>query len=173
MKKSLLALLMIVFVFSCSKKGDDSGSNDVVTDGDKEFVSKAAMANNAEIELGELSISQATNVDIRNYSRSMVAEHTDIQTQLSNLATALSITIPTTMDDAHIALKNQLMGLSGRAFDSTYIKNQKKDHEDMIALFENQVSAGGNGNLKNFASSTLPKLRMHLESANNLAALFP
>jgi putative membrane protein len=43
-----------------------------------------------------------------------------------------------------------------------------KDHEDAVALFKNEASAGSDAGLKTFAQQTLPTLEEHLRMAKAL-----
>ena len=80
-----------------------------------------------------------------------------------------------TMDTTGQALDRERAGMmqpwmqaSGDAFDRGFITAQVKAHQDAIALFTQQVSTGGNEELKAFASKQLPALREHLRQAEEL-----
>jgi putative membrane protein len=48
------------------------------------------------------------------------------------------------------------------AFDSAYLSGQKTAHLKAIKVFETEISTGSNPQLKTFATTTLPILKMHL-----------
>jgi putative membrane protein len=171
--RKYLMILFSVAIFSCTKNNNNDNSQGELSDFDKEFISKAGMANVAEIQMGELAVGQATDVSIRNFARDMVTDYTQFHQQLKVLAAANSQTAPEEMDSDHESLRNRMMGLSGREFDSTYIKNQVLDHQNAIALYQSEVDAGANGDVRNYASSMLPQLRTRLQRAETLAELFP
>lgn len=173
MRKYLMILCSAVVLFSCVKKNEDNNNGGELSDIDKEFISKAGMANVAEIQIGELAVGQASDVSIRNFARDMVTDYTQFHQQLKVLATANGQTAPEDMDTDHESLRNRLMGLNGREFDSTYIKNQVLDHQNTIAFYQIQVDAGANGDVRNFASAMLSQLRTRLQRAETLAELFP
>lgn len=173
MRKHLMILCTAFVLFSCVKKNEDNNNGAELSDIDKEFISKAGMANVAEIQIGELAIGQASDVTVRNFARDMVNDYTQFHQQLRVLANANGQTAPEAMDGDHESLKNRLMGLSGREFDSTYIKNQVLDHQNNIALYQIEVDAGANGDVRNFASAMLSQLRTRLQRAETLAESFP
>ena len=62
------------------------------------------------------------------------------------------------------------MSLTGAAFDRGFVEGQVKAHQDAIALFEKEVSAGADADVKAFAQKQLPGLRSHLKQAQDLQA---
>jgi putative membrane protein len=165
----LLGVLMssAMFFASC-EKDEETGNETTVNNSDKEFTFTAGMGNYAEVNLGQLAATKATNAAVKAYGQMMVADHTPVGVELDSIAASLNLTAPDSLDAEHVALRQTLSGLSGRAFDSTYIASQVKDHQRMISVFEQEVSAGANTKLKNFASSHLPHLRLHLQKADSI-----
>jgi putative membrane protein len=70
----------------------------------------------------------------------------------------------------HREAMDKLAKLSGADFDREYMRNQVKDHEKAVALFERQANSGSDADLKAFATKTLPTLREHHQMARDLAA---
>jgi putative membrane protein len=60
--------------------------------------------------------------------------------------------------------------MTGAAFDRGFVDGQVKAHQDAIALFEKEVSAGADADVKAFAQKQLPGLRSHLKQAQDLQA---
>jgi putative membrane protein len=60
--------------------------------------------------------------------------------------------------------------LSGAVFDRTYVTDLVAAHRKSIALFENEVKIGTNGQIKAWAQATLPTLREHLKEAEAVQA---
>lgn len=136
---------------------------------DREFIMKAAMGNTAEVEAGGLALQKATAAGVKDFAAQMVRDHGDAQTKLKAIAGAM-MSVPDSLDRAHKEMKTKLSGLSAATFDKEYMAAQVKDHREAIALFENQMSGGSNSALKEFASTTLPHLKMHLEKALSLTS---
>jgi putative membrane protein len=74
-----------------------------------------------------------------------------------------------TIDAAHVTLMQTLQGLSGRAFDSTYIVNQVSDHQKTVTDFQTELSSGSRSEVKDYANKYLPKIQMHLQKADSIA----
>jgi putative membrane protein len=165
MKKYLLSIMAACIIWSCNKDDDDdNGTNGTDTD----FVLKTSMGNTAEIDAGQLAATKGLNTGVRMFGQMMVTDHNLANTRLDSIALNLSLHAPDSLDAEHVALKSKLMSLSGRAFDSVYITSQVADHQKTIALFENEADKGKNGQLRNYANSLLPNLRMHLHMADSL-----
>jgi putative membrane protein len=134
---------------------------------------KASMGNSAEVDAGQLASTKAGNAGVMDFGQMMVTDHTNAQAELKMIAGDLNVNAPDSIDAEHMAMKQQLMMMSGMAFDSAYINGQVKDHEATISLFENEANSGNNSRLRDYANNTLPTLRMHKQKADSLAALFP
>ncbi|RYY10306.1 MAG: DUF4142 domain-containing protein [Chitinophagaceae bacterium] len=169
MKTKLLMAFLAISVMSGCDKDDDDDQNNISTN-DRDFTMKANMANHAEVDAGQLAATKGMEAGVRDFGAHMVADHTTAKLELKDIATSLGVYAPDSLDAEHVQLKAQLMLLSGRAFDSVYIHSQVKDHQKAIALFEAQAGSGENRRLIDYANKQLPHLRMHLHTADSLAA---
>jgi len=68
------------------------------------------------------------------------------------------------------AAANRLAGLSGAGFDREYMRQQLKDHEKAIDLFQKEADKGKDQELKDWANKTLPTLREHQRMAREIAS---
>jgi putative membrane protein len=100
----------------------------------------------------------------------MVDDHSKTSADLKELVKDedIKVELPANLDDDHQAKLDKLNGLSGNQFDKTYVQMQVKAHEKAVSLFEAYAAAGENDDLKDWAEDTLPKLKEHLEEANDL-----
>lgn len=63
---------------------------------------------------------------------------------------------------------DKLNSLSGDDFRKQYFSDQVSAHKDAVSLFERYGKGGDNPKLKDWASTTLPTLKHHLEMAQGL-----
>ncbi len=96
----------------------------------------------------------------------MQADHTEANIELRKLALEKNISLDTSKNDNKTS--DKLSKLDGAAFDHAYIEDQVKAHEDAVTLFEKEADKGNDGDLKAFASTTLPTLKHHLEMVKDL-----
>ena len=152
-----------------SGQGTGSGSeNMTLSESDKDFMMKAAMGNAAEIEAGTMAQQKGSNAAVKEFGATMVKDHTDAGNQLKGIASSLSMMAPDSLDNEHKAMKKKISSLSGAKFDREYMMGQVKDHQMMITLFEGQSNNGSHTRLKQFATNTLPHLKMHLQMADSV-----
>jgi putative membrane protein len=168
-KTLLLAIGASAILFACDKDDDDDeGYNNT----DQNFAMMAGISNFAEIDAGQTASTKGESAGVRQFGSMMVADHTTAQDELQSIAAGLRLYAPDSLDATHVALKQKLATLSGRAFDSVYIHSQVTDHQNAINLFELEVNSGQNGKLREYAASKLPHLEMHLHHADSLANLY-
>ncbi len=162
-------LLSGLAIASCRKS-----ENKTLNDADKDFLLKTSVGNTAEIDAATLATEKATNVAVRNFAQHMLMEHGMAQTDLKNVAASVGFPVKDSLDPAHIAIKAQLASLNGRRFDSAYMYVQVTDHQTTVANFNAELSNGQHKDVKNYASTYLPHIQMHLQSADSIAkAYFP
>ena len=132
---------------------------------DKHFVSDAAEAGLAEIELGQMAQSKASNDKVKDFAQKMVDDHNKVNQELKEYAQKIGISVPDHMSVTEKAEKTKLDMYSGGHFDRAYIDDAVKDHRDDIAAFQREVVEGQNPDLKAFAEKNLPTLKEHLRLA--------
>jgi len=135
---------------------------------DTEFATKAAQAGMAEISEGRAAESKGQSAAVKAFGKKMVADHTKAADELKNVAARSGVKLPTTISADEKATAEKLAKLKGTEFDSAYSEHAVKDHEDAVALFKNEASAGSDAGLKSFAQQTLPALEEHLKMAKAL-----
>lgn len=137
---------------------------------DAQFVQKAAIGGLAEVQLGQLAQTKATSADVKQFARMMVTDHTAANNELTQIATAKAISLPTDLDAEHKAVRDRLNTLSGAEFDREYMAAMVKDHNDAVTTFQTEANGGSDPELKAFAAKTLPKLQEHQRMATETSA---
>jgi putative membrane protein len=162
-----VALGTVAFV-GCSRD-EKALDRDNANLADINFARAAAIGNYTEIALGRLD-TLGVDPDVKDFGAMMVADHSSWDSLLKSIAQPLGLSAPDSIDDAHAALKAQLLGLTGRAFDSVYIKNMVIDHQAAVDLYTAEKNNGQQYQLVLYAINQLPKLQEHLDKATVLAA---
>jgi len=132
---------------------------------DRDFVQKAASGGMAEVELGQLAQNNATSQLIKEFGQRMVTDHGQANMELQRIAQNGNFTLPTRPDSKSEAIRRQLSGLQGSAFDTAYTQSMLSDHQEDIAEFQKEAQSGEDPALKAFAQKTLPVLQHHLQMA--------
>jgi putative membrane protein len=134
-----------------------------------EFVKKVAISDRFEIESSKLA-QQKADAESKQFAGKMVTDHGKTSSELKSMVQSgkVKAQLPTALDDEHKQKLDQLRGLSGEQFDSTYDQMQKQAHQEAVTLFERYAQNGDNADLKQWAAKTLPALKEHHSMAEKL-----
>ena len=151
---------------------DDTGAMDTtgalgvqtgpITDAD--FYQQAMEANRKEIAAGTMAQAQAQDQAVKDYGKMMVDDHTAMNQQVSEAAGMADAATPAPDPTATA----DLQGKTGADFDRAYIDMMVMDHQQVIAMVENAAQNASTDQAKTLAQGALPKLREHLQRAQEL-----
>jgi putative membrane protein len=138
----------------------------------QDFVTKASIANEFEIESSRLALEKSQDREIKGFAQEMIDDHTKAGDKLKDAlkASASHPQAATKLDEATQQKMTRLESLSTDDFNNTYVSMQLDAHKEAVGLFGNYASNGDDKDLKNFASETLPTLKDHLEHVQKLKA---
>ena len=133
----------------------------------EQFIKKAAMSGLAEVELGQLAQRKAASEGVREFGKTMVADHTKVNQQLESIASVHGMKMPRHLDEAHLQVKQRLEQLEGAEFDRAYMEQMIEDHNQAVLLFERGQFVEP-PDVRMLAQTTLPTLRRHLKQVQTL-----
>lgn len=154
---------------SATTTGVTGGTSSAMTNEDKEFVTKAGMGGLAEVQMGTLALQKASNADVKAFGQRMVTDHSKVNAELAEFATAKGLALATELGGDHKAAFDHLSTLSGAEFDKAYMQHMVADHEKDVAEFDKASTSATDTDLKTWAGKTLPTLKEHLELAKTTA----
>ena len=163
MKHTMLAGMVALAMSAVPSFGDTTPRAKQTAD--QQFVSKAADANKAEIELGKLAETRSTNEQVRAFARRMVDDHQQALDRLKPIAKREKVELLSRIDPKDQALKSRLEKLSGPAFDKAYMTAMVQDHQQDVAEFRTESMKATKPDVKDYAATTLPTLEEHLKLA--------
>jgi putative membrane protein len=131
------------------------------------FMMKAAQGGRAEVALGQLAQTKATDAQVKTYGQMLVSDHSKANDELSSLASTKSVTLPADVSASQKSTQDRLEKLSGAAFDRAYMSQMVRDHQADIKEFE-QAAKSTDPDVKAFAEKALPTLRHHLDEAQRI-----
>jgi putative membrane protein len=164
---SFEVIVGLVILFSAAKVVTPASSPQIA---DQDFVIKAARAGKMEVDLGRMAADKGRNAAVRSFGRRMVTDHTKAGDKLKMIAAKKGVVLPADIDPEAKAKMDQLMQLNGAEFDRNYMEMMVGDHETAVGDFQTEASSGAAAEVKAFATSTLPKLKLHLRLAKQIAA---
>jgi putative membrane protein len=141
-----------------------------VTSADADFMKKAAKGGKAEVELGQLAAQKATDPQVKEFANRMIRDHSKANATLSELASSKGVDLPGGKGLSNNTSAMHLKMLSGKDFDSAYVKMMVDDHKEDVAEFEKAAAGAQDPDVRNFASTTLPVLKSHLSMIEKIQA---
>lgn len=151
---------------SMSSNNDNSSGKDKLSWGDRHFLRKAADGGESEVALGQLAQEKASNPDVRQFGQTLVQDHTQADSQLMQIAQEKNVKID--QDNEKDRTYKRLSKMSGSDFDREFVDHEVDDHEKDIKMFEKEAQNAKDPDVRQFASTVLPKLREHLAMAQRL-----
>ena len=139
-----------------------------VTADDSKFATDAANGGMAEVALGKLAQTKATNAQVKSFADMMVTDHTKANDELAAIAKAKNITLPAAPDADHQKKLEDLSKLSGKDFDKAYVDAMVDGHKKTLDLMQNAAKNCADADLKAFAAKTAPIVQTHLDAINKI-----
>ena len=130
---------------------------------DTKFAMAAASGGMEEVELGRLAAQKGASDEVRQFGQHMVDDHSKANQDLTQVASAKGLTLPSALDAKHQADVQKLSALSGDKFDREYVSMMVKDHKKDVAEFQKESTGGADADIKSFAARTLPVIQEHLQ----------
>jgi putative membrane protein len=152
-----------------TENGNTGGGASALSSSDRKFMQEAAAGGMAEVEMARVAVERASSDAVRDYARKMIEDHTRVNEELMQLASAKGVTLPAAADAKHRAMLDKLNRLSGAEFDREYVRNAGvKSHEKMLKLVEGHSRKGRDADARAFATKMVPAVKMHLDMARQL-----
>jgi putative membrane protein len=145
---------------------DKSAGGAGLSKADQSMMRQMAYTNISEIEAAKLAQSKSKNEQVQSFAKQMIDDHTKAQSELEQLAQTKGVKLPTEPDAKHKAAMKKLSGLSGAAFDRSYIKQGGvNDHKEAHSLVTRAQAKATDPDLKAYAQKMTPIIDSHLKLA--------
>ena len=162
-------LLSAAAVTGCSQMNGLWGGHKTASAADESgFAREAASDGMTEVRLGRLAEERASSPEVKRFAQRMVSDHTAADDRLRTAAEQSEIPLPISPDSQDQAKIDRLATLRGAAFDRAYMDQMVADHRQDVTKFQSEVESPANTRIEQFAQSTLPTLREHLDMAEKV-----
>ena len=136
---------------------------------DSTFVIEAAMGGMMEVEAGNLAQQMGSSQRVKDFGAMMVRDHGQANNELKSLVSNRGIMLPDSLSKDKRKHIEAMRKMTGKSFDTHYINMMKEDHRKDIGKFEKESTGGKDADIKNWATKTLPVLRMHRDSIDAIS----
>jgi putative membrane protein len=176
--KTEFIITMMFSILSCNynkpvdAKQAAENENDVkVESNDKEkdaqFLVNAAEISREEISLGQLAQERGKSDHVKELGKMMESSYAESLSALIQLANTKNISLPEYQTEDGDKAYKKLKDESNIDFDKAYANMMVRGHRDAISLFETAVKESSDFEIREWASATLPNLRLHLNHSLN------
>lgn len=136
---------------------------------DKLFLRKAAEDGIAKVQLGQLAAQKSPSPDIKAFGQKVVAERSEINQEMSNLADSMGIMLPKKMSKDGQAQYDKLKALPPADFDAQYILLVTTNHRKELHDYREEVVATPDPALRDELVKSAGVIRQHTIQAEQIA----
>jgi putative membrane protein len=126
-----------------------------------DYMAAASSIDLYEIRSSELALTRSANPRLRDFARTMIADHQGTSAQLSFAGRRLNLLPSASLLPAHQAMFDELSASSD--FDATYRRQQAAVHEAALKLHSAFAARGESPTLRAVARNAAPIERRHLD----------
>lgn len=144
-------------------KNEEKFDNNKNKEKDAQFLVDAAEINREEVSLAQLAQQKGKMTHITELSKMMEKEHAKSLSELTVLAKAKGISLPTAITEDSQEDYKKLNEKTGHDFEKMYCEIVVRKHKSAINLFEKASTDSNDADIKAWAALTLPALRAHLD----------
>ena len=153
-----------------AEERNDEKFEDKAMEKDAQFLVDAYSDGLAEISLSERAMDKASTPEVRELAAMMVTEHQRTNADIKAIADRKQYSLPSELTSRQSNHITRVAENTGMEFDKEYVDELISDHKDAISMFEKASSQANDPDVRNFFSTGLPKLRMHLDEARTVKA---
>jgi putative membrane protein len=128
------------------------------------------MSDMYEIDAARIAEARSRNAEVKKFAAMMVADHSKSSAALKAIVAKSPALgpLPTRLDTAHAMMIADLKAADAAKFDKLYLNQQITAHQNTESLLSNYATDGSDAALKNFASTTVPKVAGHLHMVQTM-----
>jgi len=143
---------------------------------DKLFMLRSAQGDMAEIATSQMALKKSKSPEVKQLAQRLITDHSQSLKEGMGLATLQGLPSPKGPCFADQAVAQKLMSANGKDFDKQFMAAQEEDHENIIALYNMELSQGQDPQVKAFAAKFLLGVESHsvqiYQVAKNVGAPF-
>lgn len=128
---------------------------------ERQFFAQVALLGREQIALGKLALRHGARPDVRKLAQQSINAYIRMAAQLTTLAEAKGVILPSDVTHAQAEAQTHLASLSGSAFDSAYLQMLVDSQQSLANLFAQQAQGPGDRQLTTWAQNAIPQLEAH------------
>jgi putative membrane protein len=144
---------------------------------DAQVAAIVVAADQIDIDAGQLAEAKSPNPEVKAFAHRMIADHTDVNKQATDLATKLKLapeenTISRALKSDAKRNLERLRKQSGKDFDKLYVSDEVVFHRQVLDTLDTKLlPSAKNEELKALLVKVRPAIASHLEHAEKLLSI--
>lgn len=167
--RTLLITAALLASIPALGQAQPAGQGAAAAQGVDAFARAAAENSLSEMLMSSLALQKSNDDRVRDYAWTMIDHHARATGDLAEALPEAAAVLPTEPSSEQQATIRRMQGMTGAQFDQAYLSGQVESHRRAVALFEGG-SRLADPKVSDYARSTLPVLRAHLEIAQQKQA---
>jgi len=171
------AICLAITLFSACSGNDNRDSKELAEDMNEEKFDRkeekavdhlvdAYSGNMYEVKVSENAALNATDPEVKKIAAMMVEAHTKMNFDVQSLANSKGVTLPTNLTEDQAKCIEKLTDKTGLDYDKEYVSDLKDKHEKTLKQLEKISEKCADPDIKNWATSSIPEVRHHLDMVN-------
>jgi putative membrane protein len=135
-----------------------------------DFINRVVMSDMFDTQAAKIAEQKGDSND-RSFGRTEAGYHPKLTDELRSMVNSGKVkdsNIPTALDSEHQQRLDRLQKLSGKQFDEAFKKDMIQNHDNLVAALDQYSRNGGNTDVKQWASKTLPAVKEHQKTSETL-----
>ena len=133
------------------------------------YVQMAGAGDLYEIQSSRLALQKSQNAAVRQFAQMMIDHHGMTTQEITAAARAAGLQPePPALQDAQARMLSELQPLSGSAFDTAYLDQQRMAHQMALALHSGYGQSGDAPALKQAAVKAVPIVQQHIDQLQSI-----
>lgn len=121
-----------------------------------------------EIELSKYAKEKSTDINVKALAEKMIEAHALVNEELKRIADQKNIALAQGLSEEQQEQYSKLTSKVGSDLNEAYAEKLVSDHKDAVSLYEKASEKEEDLDFKNFFTKTLPEIKHHLVSAEEL-----
>ena len=144
-----------------------SSSSVALADNPRSFLRHALEGDNSEIMLGRLAADRARSPQIKEFGRTLAADHSQAREEVIRVGQRIGIERNRDVSSEAKDERDKLQHMDGRDFDREFVRYMIEDHRKDVSDFRDEAGEH-HGPVSDLAARQLPTLQKHLDMAMDL-----
>jgi putative membrane protein len=151
----------------------------VTTMNDAQILEVIHAANEGEIAQARLAQQRATDPRVQRFAAMMIADHTDADQQVSELASKDGLVMSVSAASGAIQTSgaqagDDLLGKTGAAFDAAYVETQINEHQALLDTIDRTLTTNATkDDVRGLLHTVRARVAEHLEHAKRVESQLP